>query len=72
MRYHSLPTTSKEVMKPIRTPVITYFAKVPLMPQDAKSVTSGGITIQLTCVEIDGERHYYVTEYDCTGAPIQW
>jgi len=58
-------------MKAIRTPCITYFSKVPLMPQDAKNYTTDGIEIQLTCVEIDGVREYYVTEFDCMGAPIQ-
>jgi hypothetical protein len=58
-------------MKAIRSPSITYFAKQPLMPQDAKNYTCDRITVQLACVEIDGVREYFVTEFDVTGAPIQ-
>ena len=58
-------------VKAIASPSVTYFSKVPYMPQNAKNYTSDGITIQLACVEIDGERSYYVTEFDVTGAPIQ-
>lgn len=58
-------------VKAIRSPRITYFAKQPLMPEDAKNYTSDGITVQLSCVEVDGTREYYVTEFDVTGAPIQ-